>query len=126
MSEIKYEDIEIERKRDYLVLALRDMNISINGSLENRMHSNLNICVHDLNIDSQQLVSLLSMNNICVSGGSACNSGVAKPSHVLLAMGLNEKDASSSLRITLGHETTYEDIDSFVEYLKIIINMYKN
>lgn len=63
----------------------------------------------------------LDLEKICVSGGSACSSGVAKPSHVLKAMGLSDDDALSTLRISMGWNTTRDDVNSFIEnYIKII------
>lgn len=63
----------------------------------------------------------LDLDKICVSGGSACSSGVAKPSHVLTAMGLNDDAALSTLRVSLGWNTTKDDIDGFIQsYIKII------
>lgn len=63
----------------------------------------------------------LDLDNICVSGGSACSSGVAKPSHVLTAMGLSDDDALSTLRISMGWNTTEEEVNRFCEaYIKII------
>jgi cysteine desulfurase len=63
------------------------------------------------------LLFLLDEQGISVSTGSACQAGVAQPSHVLLAMGLSEADAQSALRITLGHTTTEADLDRLVEAL---------
>ena len=59
----------------------------------------------------------LDQAGISVSAGSACQAGVARPSHVLLAMGLGEKDAQSALRITIGPETTQADVDAFIAAL---------
>lgn len=58
---------------------------------------------------------LLDMAGVSVSTGSACQAGVPEPSHVLLAMGRTEEVARSALRVTLGHTTTEEDVDVFLE-----------
>ncbi len=63
----------------------------------------------------------LDLEKICVSQGSACSSGISKPSHVLTAMGLSDDDALSTLRISMGWNTTRDDVNRFIEsYTKII------
>ena len=59
----------------------------------------------------------LDMAGICVSTGSACASGSKEPSHVLLAMGIDRARADSSLRISIGRETTEEEIETTAECL---------
>lgn len=80
----------------------------LNGSLKNRVHSNINIRFDG--VPGSRLVTLCSLYNICISAGSACNSGVAQPSHVLKAIGLSDEDALNSVRITIGHENTEDEI----------------
>jgi cysteine sulfinate desulfinase/cysteine desulfurase-like protein len=60
------------------------------------------------------------------SSGSACHSGSPKPSHVLLAMGLSEEAAHCSLRFSLGHNTTEEEILRALDIIKDIIVDSKN
>ena len=96
--------------------------IRINGDLNNRLPGNINISF--LYVNGKDLVKLLANKGICTSSGSACSSGLPQPSHVLLAMGLNEGIASSALRITLGKENTKDDIDYFIDELeKIVVNL---
>ena len=64
---------------------------------------------------------MLDMKGICASSGSACTSGSLDPSHVLLAIGLPHEIAHGSLRMTLGADTTKDDIDYVVEELKKIV-----
>jgi cysteine desulfurase len=64
-------------------------------------------------VQSDSLLFLLDQKGISVSAGSACQAGVLGASHVLLAMGYSEAEASSVLRVTLGHTTTAEDIEVF-------------
>ena len=56
-----------------------------------------------------------------VSTGSACSAGVPEPSHVLLGMGIDPVLARSSLRFSLGHPTTQEDVDALVEALPAVL-----
>lgn len=76
----------------------------------------LNCCFD--NIDGNQLQSFLNENDICVSTGSACNSHNDKPSHVLKALGLSDKEANSSLRFSFCPENTFEEIDKTIEVVK--------
>ena len=72
-------------------------------------------------IEGESLLIMLDMKGICASSGSACTSGSLDPSHVLLAIGLPHEIAHGSLRLTLGEETTREDIDYVVDSLKEIV-----
>lgn len=63
------------------------------------------------------LLFLLDRAGIAVSNGSACQAGVAQGSHVLLAMGRSDAEAASALRITMGYNTSAEDINEFLKAL---------
>lgn len=119
--------IKIINLRNYMMNELLKIysGITINGHIPYRLPNNLNICIHNININSQQLVSLLDIHGFIVSAGSACSSGINKPSHVLKAIGLSDDEINHSIRITLSEENTKEEIDKFVECLKNIIKMYK-
>lgn len=81
----------------------------MNGSLENRVCSNINIRFDG--VSGSRLVTLCSLYGVYISSGSACNEGIAIPSHVLKAIGLTDEEALNSVRITLGHENTEAEID---------------
>ena len=61
--------------------------------------------------DSEALLMHLDLAGICASGGSACSTGAVEPSHVLIAMGVSRELALGTVRFSLGHETTAEDIE---------------
>lgn len=63
---------------------------------------------------ADSMIFLLDAAGVSVSAGSACTAGVNRPSHVLLAMGRSEDEATGALRITLGYTTTESDIDHFL------------
>jgi cysteine desulfurase len=67
--------------------------------------------------EGDALLLLLDAQGIACSTGSACSAGVAQPSHVLLAMGAENDRARSSLRFTLGHSSTMDDVDALVAAL---------
>ena len=119
---------EVEREREVEVARLRALTDEAwerilaevpsavpRGSREARLEHNLNLTFPGCQSDS--LLFLLDEQGISVSTGSACQAGVAQPSHVLMAMGLSEADASSALRITFGHSSTQSDVDALVSAL---------
>ena len=71
--------------------------------------------------EGDSLLLLLDARGVEVSTGSACSAGVARPSHVLLAMGAKEDDARSSLRFSLGHSSTAADVDALVDALPAVV-----
>ena len=75
--------------------------------------------------DAASVVTWMSLNNICISSGSACNTGSPEPSHVLTAMGLSRQEAFSSIRISFSENNTYEEIDYFMDVLKQFEKTYK-
>ena len=112
---------KISELRDYCIEELKKnfKNIKLNGDLNNKLSGNINVSF--IGEDSTELLLKLDEKNICVSAGSACNTGSTEPSHVLTAIGLNNDEASGTLRITLGKENTKEDICYFIESLKKIM-----
>ena len=91
----------------------------LNGDPVDRLPNNANFSFQF--IEGESLLIMLDMKGICASSGSACTSGSLDPSHVLLAIGLPHEIAHGSLRLTLGEETTREDIDYVVDSLKEIV-----
>jgi cysteine desulfurase len=71
--------------------------------------------------EGDSLLMLLDARGIECSTGSACTAGVARPSHVLLAMGLDEDLARGSLRFSLGHNSTPADVDAVVEAIGPVV-----
>jgi cysteine desulfurase len=70
----------------------------------------------------ESLLFLLDQNGIYVSTGSACQAGVNRPSHVLIAMGRTEDQAKGCLRITFGHESTESDVEAVLQALPSAID----
>lgn len=93
--------------------------VEINGGNLERVKNITNVFIE--NTDIQMLLVALDMRGICVSGGSACMSGSLENSHVLKAMGIDDEKLKSSFRISIGKDTTLEEIDYFIENLKEII-----
>lgn len=124
-----YYNVEIlKSKKDYLLDKLLSIDgVTLNGpiDLDKRLVNNINICIHNCMLDSQQLISVLDLMGYCCSAGSACHAGDQNPSHVLLSLGLSRDDALKSLRITLSNDNSYEELDKFYNDLKNIIQQYK-
>lgn len=69
-------------------------------------------------IPAQQLITLMNLNGVIVSAGSACSSGEEKPSRILKAIGLSDEDAKSTIRISFNEFTTEDDINKLVKSLE--------
>jgi cysteine desulfurase len=72
-------------------------------------------------VEGESLVIALDLKGIACSTGAACSSGAVEPSHVLLALGLSPDQARSSLRFSLGRQTTKEDVDLLLRTLPGVV-----
>jgi len=104
----------IARLRDGLVAGIlaNVPDAVINGDADNCLPGTVHVSFPGCEGDA--LLMLLDANGIECSTGSACNAGVAQPSHVLLAMGRDEQAARASLRFSLGHTSTSDDVAAAV------------
>jgi cysteine desulfurase len=103
----------VDRLRDGIENTIAGARFS-RGSAKSMTH-NAHFTFEGLKSDA--LLFLLDQADIAVSAGSACQAGVDRPSHVLLAMGRSEEEANSCLRITVGLQTTEAEIDRFLQVL---------
>lgn len=103
----------LEDLRDYLENYFLENieDVSVNGDPDCRLPHVSNLCFKL--VDGEQLMVLVN-DVVAVSSGSACTSSDPDPSHVLLAMGLSDADAKSSIRFSLGRSTTKQDIDRVI------------
>jgi len=133
-SELAQHEIEanykqIKELRDYLETQLLSIeNSFVNGAIKNRLYNVTNICF--LGADSEAVIMGLSnsendMPLIAVSNGSACTSASIDPSHVLIAMGLDENKAFNSIRFSLGKDNTKEEIDIVIKNIGNVIATLK-
>jgi cysteine desulfurase len=72
--------------------------------------------------EGDSLLMLLDARGIECSTGSACSAGVARPSHVLIAMGLDRLRTRGSLRFSLGHSSTEADVDAVIEVIGPVVD----
>lgn len=108
--------------RDYYIEMIEKYvkNVKLNGDRKCRLPGNANFSF--IGVDATELLFNLDNYGICASSGSACTSGTLEPSHVLTAIGLNEKLSQSALRISLGRENTKEDVDFLIKCIKNIVD----
>jgi len=95
-------------------------DVQLNGHRTQRLPGNVNVSVRY--VEGEALLMRLDLAGIAASSGSACTSGSLDPSHVLLAIGLPHEIAHGSLRLSLGTDTTEEDVDYVIETLPNIVN----
>lgn len=119
--QIKIQNIKIRQLRDKLIKGIlnRIPEAKLNGSLTERLPNNLNFSFKGT--EGEAIMMALDQKGIAVSTGSACSTRDLAPSHVLLALGLSEEEAHSSLRITLGKYTNQKEIEKFLKVLPPII-----
>ena len=113
-EELGWREQQLGQLRDYLETEVRKLipEVEITTLGANRLPDNSHMIFPGCQGDS--LLFLLDIAGVEVSTGSACQAGVIGPSHVLLAMGKSEEEANGCLRITLGYNSTKEDIDRFL------------
>ena len=117
---------EIKKLRDNMEQSLTSLlpQAKILGQKGKRLNNTSCICVPG--VDGETLLMNMDLKGYSFSVGSACHSGSLRPSGVLMAMGLSEKEARSSFRISLGLGISQKDIDRFVPDLISSINRVKN
>ncbi len=125
-SESPEDSARIKLLRDELLQSIRENieGVSVNGDPDNSLPNTLNIGIEGVSGDS--IVMNLDLDGIAISTGSACSEGNIEPSHVLRAMGLSSKEASSSIRISLGKYTTNEDTKALLQSLSTVVNRIRN
>jgi cysteine desulfurase len=101
-------------------LVSRVPNAMINGSTSARLPNTTNISFEY--IEGESILLMMNELNICASSGSACTSGSLEPSHVLRAMGIPFTAAHGSIRFSLSHYNTEEEMDFIIEKMPPIID----
>jgi len=109
---------EIKNNRDLLEANLKKLSneIKIFGEDTNRLANTCYFAYPSMTSENQ--VIALDQKGICVSSGAACSSGKVEPSHVLKAMKVDEKYIHSAIRVSLGWDSTKEQIETFFNIWK--------
>ncbi len=111
--------------RDKLIAGLSQIpHSALNGDPVNRLPGNVSFCFEG--IEGESLLLLLDAKGVCASSGSACTSGSLDPSHVLLAIGRVHDVAHGSLRLSLCHYNTEEEIDYILEAVPQVVQLLRN
>ena len=112
------ERLKVQLIRNHFIQDLINYGVrfKLNGPTENskRHAGNCNIIVND--IDAHDLIATLQPN-VAISSGSACTSGSPEPSYVLTAIGLSKEEAASSIRVSFGRFSTYEDAQDIAKLI---------
>jgi cysteine desulfurase NifS len=118
--------VRIRDLRDRLAEGLRQIvpAAKVNGHPEQRLPNTLNVTLPGFRGES--IVVHMSRKGIALSSGSACKAGSPEPAGALLAMGLTAEEAHCTLRFSLGHETTAEDIEYTLAALRNVVTEAKN
>lgn len=111
--------------RDKLIEGLSKIpHSALNGDRCSRLPGNVSFCFEG--IEGESLLLLLDDRGICASSGSACTSGSLDPSHVLLAIGRPHEVAHGSLRLSLCHENTEEEVDYMLKAIPEVVEYLRN
>ena len=126
IAEAKLPELDrVARMRDRLIEEITKVPFSkLNGHRTKRLPGNVNIGFEF--IEGESLLLWLDISGICASTGSACSSASLEASHVLLAMGVPHEKAHGSLRLSISHETTDEDIDYIIATVPGIVEKLRN
>ena len=122
----KLDDLpRVAKMRDRLIEALEKIPYAkLNGHRTNRLPGNVNIGFEF--IEGESLLLWLDISGICASTGSACSSASLEASHVLLAMGVPHEKAHGSLRLSISHDNTDEEIDYIIETVPTVVERLRN
>ena len=107
--------------RDQLIdgITSRISGVQLSGHAEQRLPSHTSFVIDG--VDTNSLLMHLDIKGIAASGGSACKTGNPEPSAVLMAMGYTAKEALGGLRLTVGRQTTAEEVEFAVNALIEIV-----
>lgn len=115
----------VTKLRDRLIDGMLQIPASrLNGDPVKRLCGNANVSFEA--VEGEALLLRLDLKGVCGSSGSACTSGSLDPSHVLLAIGLPHEVAHGSLRLSLGEDTTDEDVDYILEVLPGVVQTLRD
>jgi cysteine desulfurase len=120
------ENARVAALRDQLVAGVfeRIPEVQLTGHPTRRLPNSASFAVKG--VEGDMLLMALDLEGICVSTGSACTTGEAEPSHVLLSLGFEREWALGSLRMTLGHLTIPEDIATVLDVLPRVVEQLRN
>ena len=117
LSEVNDRVLDLQEKLVAAVSLIPGCVVTGLGAL--RVPGTVHVTFEDL--ASDELLFLLDQEGVCASAAASCSSGAASPSHVLAAMGVSRERARGSLRLSMGAETTDEEVDAVIEILSGVV-----
>lgn len=119
------ENVRLAALRDRLATAIGAIpGAQLTGHPDERLPNNASFVIEG--VEGGDLVAALDLEGVQASTGSACTTGSAEPSHVLLAMGIDPALAHGSLRLTLGRSTTVEDVERTIEVVCAVVERLRS
>ena len=116
---------QVRAMRDKLIAGLSQIpHCALNGDPVNRLPGNVSFCFEG--IEGESLLLYLDAMGVCASSGSACTSGSLDPSHVLLAIGRVHDVAHGSLRLSLSHYNTDEEVEHILQAVPQVVQLLRN
>lgn len=100
--------------RDQIISGVRNLvSVRVYGEAAERLPNT--VCLSMPGVTAETQLMAFDLAGVCVSAGSACSSGKIEPSHVLAAMGVDDNEALSAIRVSLGWDNTSADVEQFVD-----------
>lgn len=126
LKELESKLTQLQTLRDQMetLIEQKVLNIKFTGRESKRVVNTSSFIVEG--VDGETLLMNLDMEGISVSTGAACSSGAQEPSPVLRAMGLSREEAQSSLRVSLGWDSTFAEVERFCETLQSVVSRIRS
>ena len=125
-KELTEQKARLEKMREDLIAGIEASipDVRLNGSRKERLPGNVHLSFGATS--GEALLMALDMKGAAVASGSACTSGSLNPSHVLLALGFDEKTADGAIRISLGRGNDAADVQYLLDILPGIVDRIRN
>lgn len=123
IEDINYDNLAFSKDYVYDYIQHNIKKCYVVGSEKHRIPTNLNVCFKGVN--NEALMTLLDTYNIQIATGSACNSGSQESSKVLQAIGIDQQDIFSCIRVSFTGKETFEELDYFCNTLKHCVEMLR-
>ena len=121
MRDMRTNNYKLRGLSEYFVTKLTEAveNVTVNANTRQKLPHIISLAF--TGVDGESLLMKLDMNGVAVSTGSACSSNSLAVSHVITAIGLNNDDARSTIRVSLGKNNSYEDIDKAIAIIQLSV-----
>ena len=114
INEMHAENIKFKKWSEKIIKSFQKLGAKLNGHYDKRLSHNINVIFPG--IDGKAIINNIN-KEIAISSGSACTTQSVDPSHVLLALGMNDDEAHLAIRIGMGRFNTDNEIDYIIKYI---------